>query len=95
MNQALSWPINRAAPGAARFQAFIYAVTSTQGVWATLALNIGDFARYCKKPNSAYVQLLALPLLTGLLSTIGAISAACCLQIYNQPLYQPYDMIVG
>ncbi|KAK8864110.1 hypothetical protein IAR55_001356 [Kwoniella newhampshirensis] len=92
VSQALNHQANRAAPGSARFQAFIYAVTSTQGTWATLALNIGDFSRYCKRPNSAYVQLFALPVISGLLSIIGAISAACTLAIYNEDLYQPYDI---
>lgn len=34
---ALGSPANRAAPGAARFTAFMYSVTATQGTWATLS----------------------------------------------------------
>lgn len=35
--EALSNPANRAAPGSARFIAFMYSVTACQGTWATLS----------------------------------------------------------
>jgi NCS1 family nucleobase:cation symporter-1 len=90
---ALGSPANRAAPGAARFEAFMYAVTATQGTWATLSLNIGDFSRYCKKPSAAYIQLIAIPVLFTALSIFAAISASCCFYLYGEALYQPYDII--
>lgn len=90
---ALSNPVGRASPGSARFIAFMYSVTATQGTWATLSLNIGDFSRYCKKPSSAYIQLIAVPVLFSVLSVFAAISAACCYAVYGTYLYQPYDII--
>ena len=61
-------------------------------------LNIGDFSRYCKKPSSGYIQLLALPLLNASVAIFAAISAACLLPIYGSDkdiqLYQPYDIVV-
>jgi nucleobase:cation symporter-1, NCS1 family len=95
VSEALSAPALRAAPGAPRFIAFMYATTSVMGTWATLSCNIGDFSRYCKRPSAAYVQLLAIPLLLGGISIFGAISAACTYAVYGVDLYQPYDMIVS
>lgn len=56
-------------------------------------VNIGDYARYCRKPSASYVQLAAVPLLLGTVSFFGAVSAACCYAAYGVDLYQPYDMI--
>jgi len=85
--------VDRAAPGTARFEAFMYSVTATMGTWATLSLNIGDFSRYCKNPSATYIQLVAVPVLFSVLSIFAAISAACCFVIYGEFLYQPYDIV--
>lgn len=64
---ALATPVNRAAPGKARFVAFMYAFTAMQGVWATLSVNIGDFSRYCRTTRANYTAMWALPMLWVLL----------------------------
>ncbi|KAK4689601.1 nucleobase:cation symporter-1, NCS1 family, partial [Tremellales sp. Uapishka_1] len=89
----LANPAGRVAPGLPRFVAFCTAVTACQGTWATISLNIGDFSRYCKKPTAAYIQLLAVPLLFGLLSIFGAITASAVQSRTGQQLYQPYDIV--
>lgn len=91
--EALSNPVDRVAPGTARFVAFMTSVTATSGTWATLSLNIGDFSRYCKRPTSAWTQLWAFPLLFTVMSILSAITAACCLSVYGDALYQPYDVV--
>ncbi|KAK8866184.1 hypothetical protein IAR55_001335 [Kwoniella newhampshirensis] len=94
-SNALSNPAHRAAPGAARFIAFMTSVTACQGTWATLSLNIGDFSRYCKSPNATYIQVIVVPLLFSLLSVFAAITAACCAFVYGDAgsYYQPYDVV--
>jgi NCS1 family nucleobase:cation symporter-1 len=47
---ALSNPGDRAPGGTARFYSFMFLVTSTQGTWATMSCNIGDFSRFvCRR----------------------------------------------
>ncbi|WWC66119.1 uncharacterized protein I206_100019 [Kwoniella pini CBS 10737] len=92
---ALSNPPDRVPAGSKRFIAFMYSVTATQGVWATLSINVGDFSRYCKKPSATYVQLLAIPFLFSFLSIFAAISAACLNTVYgtSDSFYQSYDIV--
>lgn len=40
---ALRQPVNRVPSGTKRFLAFMYAVTSVQGVWATMSMNVGEY----------------------------------------------------
>lgn len=68
-------------------------VTAVQGTWATLSVNIGDFSRYCKSPRSNWIQLFAFPLINTLVSIFAAISATCAYAVYNEELYQPYDIL--
>ena len=95
MNAALGPPKGHPAFGSLHFIAFMPAVTSAQGVWATLALNIGDFSRYCKSPRAPWIQMLALPLICGVLAVFGSLSAAACEVVYGQQMYQPYQIIVS
>ncbi|CAD6580716.1 MAG: hypothetical protein TREMPRED_002824 [Tremellales sp. Tagirdzhanova-0007] len=94
---SMSIALTLSTPGAPRFMAFMYSITACMGTWATLSLNIGDFSRYCKKPSSGYIQLLALPLLNASVAIFAAISGACLLPIYGADtkiqLYQPYDIV--
>lgn len=83
----------RVAGGAPRFIAFMTSVTAVQGTWATLSLNIGDFSRYCKSPKSNWMQLIAFPLINTVISIFAAISATCAYAVYNENLYQPYDIL--
>jgi NCS1 family nucleobase:cation symporter-1 len=65
---ALSNPGDRAPGGTARFYAFMFLVTSTQGTWATMSCNIGDFSRFvCRLPfffpfrRSTFASKLTIP----------------------------------
>lgn len=84
---------NRAPGGKLRFIAFCTSATVVQGTWATLSLNIGDFSRYCKSPRSNWIQLFAFPLINTTVSLCAAISATCAYAVYNEDLYQPYDIL--
>lgn len=90
---ALTTPANRVAPGTARFIAFMYSVTSVQGTWATMGVNVADFSRYCRNPRSSWLQLFAFPVINTLVSIVAAITAACLLPVYGDVLYQPYLIV--
>lgn len=92
-SEALSTPTNRVAPGKLRFIAFMTAVTSVQGTWATMGVNVGDFSRYTRKPSASWAQLWAFPIINTLVSIVAAITAACCQAIYGDVLYQPYLIV--
>ena len=78
----------RAEPGRNRFIAFMGATTASMGVWSTMANNIGDFSRYCKKPSAAYVQLLTIPFLQSALAILGAVTAFASSGMYGELLWQ-------
>ncbi|EKC97567.1 hypothetical protein A1Q2_08105 [Trichosporon asahii var. asahii CBS 8904] len=84
---------NRAPAGKLRFIAFCTSATAVQGTWATLSLNIGDFSRYCRSPRSNWIQIFAFPLINTTVSLCAAISATCAYAVYNEDLYQPYDIL--
>ncbi|BEI88654.1 uncharacterized protein CcaverHIS019_0200160 [Cutaneotrichosporon cavernicola] len=84
---------NRVPSGSARFIAFMTSVTAVQGTWATLSVNIGDFSRYCKSPGANWIQLFAFPIINTIVSIFAAISATCAYAVYNEELYQPYDIL--
>ncbi|GMK56061.1 hypothetical protein CspeluHIS016_0211170 [Cutaneotrichosporon spelunceum] len=90
---ALRNPVNRVPPGTARFVAFMYAVTSVQGVWATMSMNVGDFSRYLRKPKANLVQLVTFPAIFTVVSIVAAITATSLLPVYGDVLYQPYMII--
>lgn len=64
------------------------ATTASMGVWSTMANNIGDFSRYCKKPSAAYIQLLTVPLLQAVLAILGAVTAFSASGMYGELLWQ-------
>lgn len=78
----------RAPPGRDRFIAFMSATTASMGVWSTMANNIGDFSRYCKKPSAAYVQLFTIPFLQSFLAILGAVTAFSTSGMYGELLWQ-------
>ncbi|ORY20788.1 permease for cytosine/purines, uracil, thiamine, allantoin-domain-containing protein [Naematelia encephala] len=91
-SEYLTHPVNRAAGGLPRFTLFCLAVTSCQGTWSTLSLNISDFSRYCKSPKSVLIQVFAVPFISSIMSIFGSICAACLEPIYHVELYQPYQI---
>ncbi|KAL1412115.1 hypothetical protein Q8F55_003114 [Vanrija albida] len=90
---ALRTPANRVPAGTARFIAFMYSVTSVQGTWATMSVNVADFSRYTRTPAASYAQLWAFPIVNTMVSVVAAITAACLLPVYGDVLYQPYLIV--
>ncbi|PVH71156.1 cytosine-purine permease [Cadophora sp. DSE1049] len=64
----------------------IYAMV---GNFATLGVNMNDFARYSKKPNSPYIQLLVIPLVFIVMMLFGIIGANGSKILYGELLWDP------
>lgn len=53
---------------------------------STMATSIGDFSRYSKKPASAALQIIFVPLLWTICAMFGAIASNMALAIYGELL---------
>ncbi|RDW77521.1 NCS1 nucleoside transporter family protein-1 [Coleophoma cylindrospora] len=64
-------------------------IYSMVGNFATLGVNMNDFARYSKKPNSPYVQLVVIPIVFVVMMLFGIIGANGSKIIYGELLWDP------
>lgn len=76
------------------FATFFPALTGVIAFWATLALNIPDFARQAKEHKSMMVaQAFTLPLTMTIFSFIGIFVTSATVVLYGQALWQPVDLL--
>lgn len=76
------------------FAIFFPALTGVIAFWATLALNIPDFARQAKSQKSMMVaQGLTLPLTMTIFSFIGIFVTSATVVIFGKALWQPVDLL--
>lgn len=54
---------------------------------------MNDFARYSKKPNSPYVQLLVVPVVFIIMMLFGIIGANGSKIIYGELLWDPLEIV--
>jgi nucleobase:cation symporter-1, NCS1 family len=82
-------------PREGRFWAFFFpALTANVSFWATLALNIPDFSRYCRSQRDQIVgQALGLPPTMALYSFIGVAVTSATLVIYGAPEWDPVKLL--
>ncbi|GAA5853777.1 hypothetical protein JCM8547_007445 [Rhodosporidiobolus lusitaniae] len=76
--------------------AFMTAVTACMGTWSTMACNIGDFSRYCRTPQAAWMQMLFVPMLWTICALFGSIAANMTTVIpryEGAQIFQPFDLI--
>ncbi|TVY85419.1 putative permease [Lachnellula suecica] len=59
------------------------------GNFATLGVNMNDFARYSKKPNSPYVQLIVIPIVFIIMMLFGIIGANGSKILFGELLWDP------
>ncbi|KAI0133472.1 NCS1 nucleoside transporter family [Xylariales sp. AK1849] len=97
----LGWEIHSTGGGDQVFQygnsysgsslgwAFMSGVNAMIGHFATLGVNINDFARYSKKPNSPYIQLIVIPAVFIIMMLFGIIAANGTHIIYGEALWDP------
>jgi NCS1 family nucleobase:cation symporter-1 len=82
-------------PQAGRFWAyFSLALTANVSFWATLALNIPDFSRYCRSQRDQVVgQALGLPPTMALYSFIGVAVTSATVVTYGAAIWDPVQLL--
>src|SRR4051812_17881747 len=76
------------------FAFFVPALTGMIGFWATLSLNIPDFARYARTQRDQVAgQLLGLPLTMALYAFIGVAVTSATTIIYGETIWDPVDVL--
>jgi NCS1 family nucleobase:cation symporter-1 len=82
-------------PQEGRFWVFFWsALTANVSFWATLALNIPDFSRYCRSQRDQVVgQALGLPPTMALYSFIGVAVTSATVVIYGAPIWDPVQLL--
>jgi NCS1 family nucleobase:cation symporter-1 len=82
-------------PQDGRFWSFFFpALTANVSFWATLALNIPDFSRYCRSQRDQIVgQALGLPPTMALYSFIGVAVTSATVVIYGDPIWDPVQLL--
>jgi NCS1 family nucleobase:cation symporter-1 len=82
-------------PQEGRFWGFFWiALTANVSFWATLALNIPDFSRYCRSQRDQLVgQALGLPPTMALYSFIGVAVTSATVEIYGAAIWDPVQLL--
>lgn len=79
--------------GSALAWAFFSNLNSVLGNYATLGLNIADFARYAKTPNATNVQAVVIPVIFTIVGLLGIFTAAASETAYGQIEWNPIVII--
>lgn len=73
---------------------FIPSLTGMVGFWATLSLNIPDFARYAKGQREQILgQLFGLPLTMALFAFIGVAVTSATIVIFGEAIWDPVVLL--
>ncbi|KAI0027498.1 NCS1 nucleoside transporter family [Vararia minispora EC-137] len=78
--QSLSW-------------AWLSALNSALGIYATLAVNIPDFTRYAQDERAQYIQAIIIPVAFTLCSFVGIAVTSAGVVLYGQVLWDPLKLI--
>ncbi|TBU57108.1 NCS1 nucleoside transporter family [Dichomitus squalens] len=79
--------------GSALSYAWLTALNSALGIYATLAVNIPDFTRYAKNERAQYIQLLIIPSAFTLVGFIGIAVTSAGTVLYGKILWNPLLLI--
>jgi NCS1 family nucleobase:cation symporter-1 len=95
--EMLSAPSKFVAGGAREgefWKVFFPSLTAMVGFWATLALNIPDFTRYCKSQRDQLLgQALGLPPTMALFAFIGVAVTSATVVIYGEAIWDPVQLM--
>jgi nucleobase:cation symporter-1, NCS1 family len=82
-------------PQEGRFWGFFFpALTANVSFWATLALNIPDFSRYCRSQRDQVIgQAFGLPPTMALYSFIGVAVTSATVVIYGAAIWDPVQLL--
>jgi len=73
--------------------AFFANLNGVLGNYATLGLNIADFARYANKPSAQNVQAIVIPVIFTIVGLLGIFTAAAAQTAYGQIIWNPIVII--
>ncbi|KAG2356905.1 NCS1 nucleoside transporter family [Suillus spraguei] len=73
--------------------AWLSAMNSALGSYATLSVNIPDFTRYAKNERAQYVQPFIIPVVFTLCSFVGIAVTSAGIQLYGEVLWDPLLLI--
>ncbi|VDB94230.1 unnamed protein product [Peniophora sp. CBMAI 1063] len=73
--------------------AWLTALNSAFGIYATLAVNIPDFTRYAVDERAQYVQLIIIPIFFTFFSFIGVAVTSAGQVLYGATLWDPLRLI--
>lgn len=73
--------------------AFFANLNGVLGNYATLGLNIADFARYADKPSAQNVQAIVIPVIFTIVGLLGIFTAAAAQTAYGQVIWNPIVII--
>lgn len=73
--------------------AWLSAMNSALGIYASLSVNIPDFTRYAKNERAQYVQPFIIPIAFTLCSFVGIAVTSAGIQLYGEVLWDPLLLI--
>ncbi|KAI0258157.1 NCS1 nucleoside transporter family [Gloeopeniophorella convolvens] len=73
--------------------AWLSALNSALGIYATLGVNIPDFTRYAKNERAQYIQLIIIPIAFTFASFVGIAVTSAGITLYGQVLWDPLTLI--
>ncbi|KAJ6507751.1 cytosine-purine permease [Mycena vitilis] len=79
--------------GQAAAWAWLAALNSAIGDWATLSINIPDFTRYAINEKAQYVQILVIPMIITLVGFCGIAVASASEVLYGSVIWDPLKII--
>ncbi|KAJ7170692.1 permease for cytosine/purines, uracil, thiamine, allantoin-domain-containing protein [Mycena crocata] len=86
-------PKHAALSGSAASWAWLSALNSALGIYATLAVNIPDFTRYAKNERAQYVQIIVIPVAFTLAGFCGMAVASASEVLYGAVIWDPLQLI--
>ncbi|KAK0236764.1 permease for cytosine/purines, uracil, thiamine, allantoin-domain-containing protein [Armillaria nabsnona] len=79
--------------GSALSWAWLSALNSALGIYATLAVNVSDFTRYSTTVQAQYVQLFIIPTVFTLIGFVGIAVTSAGEVLYGETLWDPLKLI--
>jgi NCS1 family nucleobase:cation symporter-1 len=73
--------------------AWLSALNSALGIYATLAVNIPDFTRYAKTEKAQYVQMAIIPVAFTLTSFMGIAVTSVGEVLYGETIWDPLRLV--
>ncbi|KAF9477454.1 cytosine-purine permease [Pholiota conissans] len=86
-------PLHTSLHGSDLSWAWLSALNSALGIYATLSVNIPDFTRYAKNEKAQYIQLFIIPVSFTLIGFTGIAVTSAGEKLYGEILWDPLSLI--